>query len=600
MKKNININIGGIIFHLEEDGFEKLKNYLDSVNTYFSSFEDSKEIIEDIEGRIAEIFLGKLEGNKQIISLEDIDELIITMGTTKDFDASLEADSGEANESSQNIGDIPDAEEKSEDKTYEKVKRLYRDNKRRIIGGVASGLANYFGVDSIWVRLILLALLFNIFFWGLSGFVFIAYIVLWIAIPDSNDLEEDTKLKKLYRNVDDKVLGGVASGISSYFGIDPVAIRVFFVISIFLGGAGFLVYIILWIITPEAKTITEKMQMQGEAVTLSGIEKSIKNSFNQKGRDSENAFVKILLFPFRLIAMIFGALSELLGPLFRFMVEAIRVLAGLFLVFLGSTLMLAFTLILGVLLGVGEAFESYINLNDYPVEALFDSLGTTATIFSYLASMIPALSIALIGLVIILRRQVVSTYVAWSLFGLWLIGTIGVAVTVPRLVSDFLTDSSYLEEKTFFVEKSTPTLYLNNLDIRSYRSVELKLRGHLDSGLYNLKMDFNSRGYSKSKAKANAEAVNYGVKKENGNFYFDSDLTFGGVPFRFQRVEATFYIPFGKTFKIDQELKNILRNTLWRYKYDSEDLEGNEWVFEKENGLVCTTCPQNATKNTQD
>ena len=92
MQKNISINIGGIIFHIEEDGFEKLKNYLDSVNSYFSSFEDSKEIIEDIEGRIAEIFLAKLDDGKQIITIEDVQELIATMGTTKDFEETIETE----------------------------------------------------------------------------------------------------------------------------------------------------------------------------------------------------------------------------------------------------------------------------------------------------------------------------------------------------------------------------------------------------------------------------------------------------------------------------------------------------------------------------
>ena len=58
MKKTVSINIGGIIFHIEEDGYDKLKNYLDSVNKYFSTFEDSGEIIADIESRIAEIFSG--------------------------------------------------------------------------------------------------------------------------------------------------------------------------------------------------------------------------------------------------------------------------------------------------------------------------------------------------------------------------------------------------------------------------------------------------------------------------------------------------------------------------------------------------------------
>ena len=96
MKKTVSINIGGIIFHIEEDGFEKLKSYLDSVNKYFSSFDDSKEIISDIESRIAEIFLSKLTDNRQTINIDDVNDLITTMGTTQDFDATLESEPAEA------------------------------------------------------------------------------------------------------------------------------------------------------------------------------------------------------------------------------------------------------------------------------------------------------------------------------------------------------------------------------------------------------------------------------------------------------------------------------------------------------------------------
>jgi len=70
MKKNISINISGIIFHIEEDGYEILKNYLESISRYFASYEDNKEIIEDIEGRIAEIFLSKLSNSKEVITKE--------------------------------------------------------------------------------------------------------------------------------------------------------------------------------------------------------------------------------------------------------------------------------------------------------------------------------------------------------------------------------------------------------------------------------------------------------------------------------------------------------------------------------------------------
>lgn len=88
MKKTISINIGGVIFHIEEDGYEKLKSYLNSIQKYFSAFADSKEILSDIEGRIAERFLNKQKAeNKQVISLADVDELIAAMGTVADFEA---------------------------------------------------------------------------------------------------------------------------------------------------------------------------------------------------------------------------------------------------------------------------------------------------------------------------------------------------------------------------------------------------------------------------------------------------------------------------------------------------------------------------------
>ncbi len=94
MKKNISINISGIIFHIEEDGYESLRKYLDSINRYFGSFEDSSEILSDIESRIAEIFLSRLNEGKQVITLEDVNGLIATMGNVNDFKAAEEQEIG--------------------------------------------------------------------------------------------------------------------------------------------------------------------------------------------------------------------------------------------------------------------------------------------------------------------------------------------------------------------------------------------------------------------------------------------------------------------------------------------------------------------------
>src|SRR3990170_3096246 len=156
MKKNISINISGIIFHIEEDGYETLKKYLDSINRYFSTFEDSSEILADIESRIAEIFLSKLNEEKQIITSDDVNTLIATMGSVSDFKAVEEPE----NASAYTKTEVPNEQTSQQSKTYIPPKQLYRDQKRKILGGVCAGLGNYFNVDPLWIRLLFAALLF--------------------------------------------------------------------------------------------------------------------------------------------------------------------------------------------------------------------------------------------------------------------------------------------------------------------------------------------------------------------------------------------------------------------------------------------------------
>lgn len=588
MKKNISINIGGIIFHIEEDGYEKLKNYLDSVNKYFSSFEDSKEIIEDIEGRIAEIFLARLDEGKQVINQEDVNDLVSIMGTTKDFDAEIETEPVEEPE----VETKDEGEEKSEgeEKTQTQDRKLYRDSKRKVLGGVASGLAHYFGIDPIWVRLIIIA---TLILWFLGGFVLLTYIILWIAVPASDKLEEDKTIKKLYRDTEDRVLGGVSSGIASYFGVDRVLIRVLFVISIFLGGAGLIAYIILWIITPEARSITEKMQMQGEPVTISNIEENVKKGLNVEDGE-ENVFVKILLFPFRLIAIIFKALGEVLGPLMKFAVEALRVFVGILFVFIGFVCMISFSITLAVLLGIGGAMEGMVHFGEFPVQYVANSFSTITIFAAYLVAMVPSLGVALLGLTIIMRKAVTKAFVGWTMFALWIIGMIVLAFSVPMLVREFAAENDYNEERVYEVAEGTPTLRLNDLlndldyDYR-YNAVDLRLRGHGDS-TYLLDLRVESRGATRNEAKENAQAVQYNVTMDGNDILFDSDLTFTeGTKFRFQNVNATFYIPYGKVFQMDEDLEEILINTLHLNGYRSYQMEGNDWVFDQD-GINCLTC----------
>jgi phage shock protein PspC (stress-responsive transcriptional regulator) len=347
MKKNISINISGIIFHIEEDGYETLRKYLDSITRYFSTFEDSNEIMADIESRIAEIFLSKLNEGKQVITLEDVNGLITTMGSVSDFKAAEEqgfakSDSASAGASEGTEGSSQSYSYKGAYSSYSGPKQLVRDQQRKILGGVCAGLANYMNVDIVWIRLLFAILAFA---WGFTIFV---YIIMWIVVPGSYDLNEVELGKKMYRDPERKVLGGVSGGLASYLNIDILAVRILFILLTVAGGLGIFVYIILWVILPEARTITDRMQMQGEPVTLSNIESTIKKNQSLNPDPEESTLTKVLLFPFRLIAIILSGLAKILVPL----VDVIRVVIGIIIVGVGLALAFSFLISGGILLGL--------------------------------------------------------------------------------------------------------------------------------------------------------------------------------------------------------------------------------------------------------
>jgi phage shock protein PspC (stress-responsive transcriptional regulator)/uncharacterized protein YlzI (FlbEa/FlbD family) len=603
MKKNISINIGGIIFHIEEDSYDRLNSYLSTINRYFESFDDSKEIIDDIENRIAEIFLSKLNDGKQVIIKEDVEELVQTMGTVADFEAQIEMEEKEQPTSESSEKESKQEEFQASDSTestgQNTQKRLFRNNNQRILGGVASGIAHYFSIDPLWVRLLFLLVFFNILFPALTGAVFLAYIVLWIVVPGSNDLEEDKSYKKLYRNPDERVLGGVSSGIASFFGSDPTVIRLLFVLSIFLGGAGLILYIILWIITPEARSITEKMQMQGEPVTLSNIESNVKSSLKVK-EGEENAFVKVLLFPFRLIALVFETLGRFLGPFLRFLVDAIRIFFGVLVIIVGSSLMFSSIVLWAVLLGVAEGWTDYVHLDDIPVEMFIGGLNAFTVTALMTLLFIPALAIGILGIVIILRRKVGSPYFGWSLFGFWIIALIITSFMVPDFIGNYRVEDDYKEERTLAQADTSmiPTLRLNrSLLFDDYDGVDLRLRGHSDS-TYKVVVRYESRGRNARDARASAESLDYRVVFENDNIYFDEELDFTNQEFRFQTADVIFYIPFGQKFRMESELDEILINTLHLNDYRSYQMEGNDWIFDQ-SGILCLTCADRMDRSSE-
>ena len=399
MKKTLNINIGSRVFNIDEDAYDLLSRYLESIKKYFQKINIEDDIFQDIENRISEKFNSILK-NRESLNIDDINNIIKEMGTLDDFkEAYNDFDTNDFNN------------QNNESKTTGKRKRIYRNTSDKVIAGVASGLANYFSVDPIIFRLIFIVSLF-------TGFGLIAYLIFWIGIP-ANDSGKINENKRLYRDGDNKIFGGVAYGLGNYFGIDPAIVRVFFILSIFFGGLGILAYLILWVSIPEAKTVGEKMNMEGYPLTLENIEKFFKEKLpNKDGK--ENLFVKIILFPFRIIGPIILGIISIIVPVLKILLSfilfvfSIVIIVFLIVFTLGAINLMRYQdFIIGSIDGV---YISGINLSIIIAELPFY---LQLSIFSFLI-------VALLFIIIIITKVLFTNKNNFSnrLIGLFFIGVI--------------------------------------------------------------------------------------------------------------------------------------------------------------------------------
>ena len=173
MKKTFTINISGTVFHIEEDAYEVLQKYLINLKNHFGSSEEGKEILDDIEARIAEIFIEKSANVQKVVSIEMVNEAVEIMGTPEDFA-----------EEEENETEYQPTEESK------RKRRLYRDPDHRVIGGVCGGLGAYFNMDPVILRIIFVALLFLT-----GGTAFLAYIILWIAVPKAKNTAQRLEMR---------------------------------------------------------------------------------------------------------------------------------------------------------------------------------------------------------------------------------------------------------------------------------------------------------------------------------------------------------------------------------------------------------------------
>ncbi|MFZ1370782.1 MAG: PspC domain-containing protein, partial [Ferruginibacter sp.] len=216
MKQVININFQGRVVPIEVTAFELLKNYTESLNRHFANEEGKEEIINDIESRIGELFQERITKGATCVTDDDVKAIIKSMGNPEDFEAMDEpqtASSASSESQHQSAGSTAATGNR----------RLFRNENDKVLGGVCSGLANYFNIDVVIVRIIFVILLF-------SGVGFLTYIIMWIAVPSSATEQIGGTRKKLFRDPDEKMIAGVCSGIGNYFGINAWIPRVLFLL----------------------------------------------------------------------------------------------------------------------------------------------------------------------------------------------------------------------------------------------------------------------------------------------------------------------------------------------------------------------------------
>lgn len=300
MKRTININFQGQLVTIEETAYHLLNQYIQSLKDYFKHETDGGEIVNDIENRIAELFGNRLKHGIPCITDEDVTSIIKTIGRPEEFDMEYEEDSKTTNQSQ--FATSPESQ-MPPPPNVEQKKSLYRNTNDNIIGGVCSGVAHYLKIDPVFVRLLFL-LLFSLLFW--------VYIILWIVLP-AKSLESNVS-KRLYRNPNDKFIGGVCGGIAAYFKIDSWIPRVLFLLPLFfnivgvfkvpffafhnifhnfhwgwnINGTFIFIYIILWIIMPKAVSVKQKLEMMGEDEYLKSIRATVSDSVAQVKSRSES------------------------------------------------------------------------------------------------------------------------------------------------------------------------------------------------------------------------------------------------------------------------------------------------------------------------
>ena len=607
MKKNISINLQGIIFHIEEDGYDVLARYLAGIKAHFAGTQGQADIVADIEGRMAELFAARLSPSQQVITLADVEQMMAKMGQVSDF-----ADADEAGEtapptaagSAASSGPrfVPPTEPDGS------PRKLYRDMAHRKIAGVAAGLAQDFRVNPLWVRIgfVVLALLLpsidNFGFDGvahgrlhLGSWGFLAYVLLWIVLPKRYDAPAPLTGspfdgatggpqagKRLFRDTDGGKVGGVAAGLAYYLQVDVVIVRVLLLLGLFAAGSTLVVYVILWIVVPEARSLSEKLQMRGNAVTISTLSDEFQATAGQEPSSGGRSIGTYLEGAAR------GA-----QPAVNFLGSLIRWFVGGILIVMGASFLFSVGAVLAAALGIVPADSVIHGSTSMEASGVLRNVPAWGAWAGFLALGIPSLSLILLGLRLILRRAALPRTAGLSLLGLWILGLMGSLGAASVLTREFHEHGTVSIPKTL-APVAGNSIVLALRDQPDYlENVHFRLAPADSNAAPSVVQEFEAQGRTQALARETAaNTVTYGITQLDSTITFDEGLTLkSGAAYRAQELNLTLRLPLGKTYSLSSRFIDRLSDESFLNNRQPTDDEPHRFRLSRRGQLECLDCP---------
>ncbi|NND93782.1 MAG: PspC domain-containing protein [Flavobacteriales bacterium] len=517
MKKTISINISGVIFNIEEDAYDVLKKYLDTISGYFTDSDGKDEIMTDIESRIAELFQSRLNDSKNVVGMQDVEEVIDIMGRPEEY-----------------IDEEGPAMSSSRSRSRRGSRRVYRDTDKNLIGGVCSGISHYFGWDPIWLRLI----------WGISIIIF---------------------------------------------------------------GVGIIPYIILWIIIPGARTTSEKLEMMGEPVTVESIKKKVTETFDDI-KDKSGAQGIDTDFQVGYAKQQVNRGGDFVVDVFKRFFRFVGRFIGFIFLFAGLALImfLVYSYFDGSLIQVdGQEWE-------WGMAELQRGLFTSElhsymfTIGVVLVTVIPLIGLVLLGSRLLFRYQNKNRGLFPVMFTLWLIGLVTLIISGIGLGKEFATDEGFsdfdkieLQGEVLYIDVDNDTHFSNAIRWRHNRfpnelielqddSIycgypELRIKQQLGKEYVELEIEKESHGFTSEAAFERAEKISYWYRQHGDTLLFDPFFAYSlDDKMRGQYCELTLRIPAGQQIFFGERIPRILEYARNRHDVDVEDMTSKMWIMTDE------------------